>query len=154
MPRREYKRRPRKRAMQKAANYLKRPLRPLWRAANPAWVRCLRSIERGTIRTKAAPARWLRRDWPRRPPTARVHCPTALNVAIVTVNYNTAEHLAHLVFSLFRVLGRDQFQRVVVVDNGSTDGSVELLGALADAGLIEVIFNRRQRYHGPALNQA
>ncbi|HJT36203.1 MAG TPA: glycosyltransferase [Pirellulales bacterium] len=128
----------------------KRLLRPAWRAVNPAWVQCWRSIERASIRTKAAPTRWLRRDWPKN----RAPFPDAANVAIVTVNYNTAEHIAHLLFSLFRVLGRDQFRRVVVVDNGSTDGSVELLKALAQAGLIEVILNRRQRYHGPALNQA
>jgi hypothetical protein len=42
----------------------------------------------------------------------------------------------------------------VVVDNASTDGYAELFTALADSGLCEVIANREQRYHGPALTQA
>jgi glycosyltransferase involved in cell wall biosynthesis len=37
----------------------------------------------------------------------------------------------------------------VVVDNGSTDGSRELLNALHAAGLIHLIRNRNKRYHGP-----
>ena len=41
-----------------------------------------------------------------------------------------------------------------MVDNASTDGSLELLDALHGAGLIHLIRNRRQRYHGPALTQA
>lgn len=140
---------------------IKRPLRPLWRAMNPAWVSGVRAAERSAIRLKAAPAKWLRAEWPRqRPPTAdqASHARQArkpdLRIAIVAVNYNTAEHLAHMLFSLYRILGRDQFCRVVVVDNASTDSSVGLLSALRDAGLVDVIFNRRQRYHGPALNQA
>ncbi|MGQ0634358.1 MAG: glycosyltransferase family 2 protein [Planctomycetaceae bacterium] len=72
----------------------------------------------------------------------------------MTVNYNTALRLAHLLFSLFRVLGRDQFVRVLIVDNASTDDSLPLLRKLQDAGLAETIINRTQHYHGPALNQA
>jgi len=41
-----------------------------------------------------------------------------------------------------------------VVDNASTDGSLELLDALHGAALIHLIRNRRQRDHGPALTQA
>lgn len=74
--------------------------------------------------------------------------------AIVVVNYDTRVLLSHLIFSLCRILGRDQFTALVVVDNGSRDGSVELLRALHEAGLVHLIANRRQRYHGPALNQA
>jgi len=44
--------------------------------------------------------------------------------------------------------------RLVVVDNASTDGSAQMLAALAAAGLCEVILNSEQRYHGPGLNQA
>jgi hypothetical protein len=74
------------------------------------------------------------------------------NVAVVTVNWNTSHLLAGLVFSLCRVLGREQLSRIVVVDNGSTDGSRQLIEALADAGLVDPVWNHRQRYHGPGLN--
>lgn len=142
---------------------IKRPLRPLWRAINPAWVSGVRAAERSAIRLKAAPAKWLRAEWPRRQSPIADQAVEAnayqaekphRSVAIVAVNYNTAEHLAHMLFSLYRILGRDQFCRVVVVDNASTDSSVELLTALRGAGLVDVVFNQRQRYHGPALNQA
>jgi glycosyltransferase involved in cell wall biosynthesis len=68
-------------------------------------------------------------------------------------NFNTRRLIAQLVFSLYRLLGRDEVAQIVVVDNASTDGSRELLNALHDAGLIHVIRNRSQRYHGPALTQ-
>ena len=74
-------------------------------------------------------------------------------VAIVVANYNTRRLIAQLVFSLYRLLGRDQFSELVVVDNASTDGSRELLAALHRARLIHLIQNRTQRYHGPALTQ-
>jgi hypothetical protein len=51
------------------------------------------------------------------------------------------------------VLGRGEFAQLVIVDNASTDGSRELLNALSRAGLIHLIRNRTQRYHGPALTQ-
>ena len=66
---------------------------------------------------------------------------------------NTSELIAHLVFSLYRLLGRSEFAQLVVVDNNSRDGSLELLAGLARAGLIQLVRNRRQRYHGPALTQ-
>jgi glycosyltransferase involved in cell wall biosynthesis len=72
---------------------------------------------------------------------------------VVVANFNTRRLIAQTVFSLYRVLGRDQFSEFVVVDNGSSDGSRELLGALHRAGLVHLIRNRTQRYHGPALTQ-
>src|SRR2546428_13181341 len=75
-------------------------------------------------------------------------------VGIVVANFNTSRLIAHLVFSLYRLLGRSEFAQLVVVDNASTDGSLELLDALHGAALIHLIRNRRQRYHGPALTQA
>lgn len=75
------------------------------------------------------------------------------HVGIVVASSNTKELIAHLVFSLYRLLGRGEFAQLVVVDNSSRDGSLELLGALDRAGLIRLIRNRRQRYHGPALTQ-
>jgi hypothetical protein len=62
--------------------------------------------------------------------------------------------VAQLVFSLYRLLGRSEFATLVVVDNGSRDGSRELLQELDTAGLLHLLANREQRYHGPALTQA
>ena len=76
-----------------------------------------------------------------------------MTVAIVVANFNTCRLIAQLVFSLYRLLGRDQFSELVVVDNASSDGSRELLAALHRSGLIHLIQNRTQRYHGPALTQ-
>jgi glycosyltransferase involved in cell wall biosynthesis len=74
-------------------------------------------------------------------------------VGIVVANFNTRRLIAQLVFSLYRLLGPGEFAQLVVVDNASTDGSRELLNALHGAGLIHLIRNRSQRYHGPALTQ-
>jgi glycosyltransferase involved in cell wall biosynthesis len=75
-------------------------------------------------------------------------------VAIVTVNFETPTLVAQLVFSLFRVLGSAEFAALVVVDNGSRDGSGALLRALEQTGLVRLIANRVQRNHGPAVTQA
>lgn len=123
-------------------------LRRTWHRVNPYWLEMLTRSERGRAQLQAFPARMLRTTWPS---DAELR---SGRVAIVSVNYNTAAHIAHLVFSLYRVLGADQFGRLLIVDNASTDGSVELLRGLSEAGLADVIFNSRQRYHGPALNQA
>jgi glycosyltransferase involved in cell wall biosynthesis len=72
---------------------------------------------------------------------------------VVVANYNTRLLIAQLLFSLYRLLGRDQFSQLVVVDNASRDGSGELLAAMHREGLIHLIRNRKQRYHGPALTQ-
>jgi Glycosyl transferase family 2 len=74
-------------------------------------------------------------------------------VGIVVASFNTRRLIAHLVFSLYRLLGRGEFAQIVVVDNASNDGSRELLNALHSARLIHLIRNRSQRYHGPALTQ-
>lgn len=73
-------------------------------------------------------------------------------VAVVTVNYNAKLHVAHLLYSLHQTVIGD-LAEVVVVDNGSTDGSRELLAAATESGLCVSIFNTTNRYHGPALNQ-
>jgi glycosyltransferase involved in cell wall biosynthesis len=93
---------------------------------------------------------WLRRNWP----NSRQSPDDSREVAIVFVSYNTIDLTAQLLFSLFRVLGKEHFSDVVAVDNNSTDGSRELLEQFAAHGMIELIANRHQHYHGPALNQA
>ena len=123
-------------------------IRPLWHSVNPAWLHVRRRTERRWIRTKTLPAKWFRRNWPVRDAGGDQ------GLAVVAVNYNTAEDISHLLFSLFRVLGRDQFERIVIVDNRSTDESPALLSAMAATGAIEVLFNKKQRFHGPGLNQA
>jgi glycosyltransferase involved in cell wall biosynthesis len=87
--------------------------------------------------------------WPRRtdPP------PDPPRVSVVTVNYNTGPLVARLIFSVCRVLAPPAPATIVVVDNGSTDGSGSLLGPLADAGIVQVVDNVRRPYHGPGLNR-
>jgi glycosyltransferase involved in cell wall biosynthesis len=74
-------------------------------------------------------------------------------VVVVTVNYNTKRLISMLLWSLYRFLGSER-RSVVVVDNGSSDGSTEILQACARAGLCELIPNGTNRYHGPAISQA
>jgi glycosyltransferase involved in cell wall biosynthesis len=74
-------------------------------------------------------------------------------LGIVVVNFNTARLISQLLFSLYRILGRSEFTTVVVVDNGSTDGSRQILESLAAAQLIHLVANAGQQYHGPALTQ-
>jgi hypothetical protein len=89
-----------------------------------------------------------RDEWP----TGLAVAPDA-PVGVAVVGYNTLDLTALTIYSLFRHV-RTLRLRLVVVDNASTDGSAQMLEALADAGLCEVILNQEQRYHGPALNQA
>jgi hypothetical protein len=77
----------------------------------------------------------------------------APQVGIVIASFNTRRLVAQLVFSLYRMLGRGEFAQIVVVDNASTDGSRELLEGLHEAGLINLVRNRVQEYHGPALTR-
>ena len=76
----------------------------------------------------------------------------ALPVSVVTVSFNTVELTTFLLWSLHRVLEDDV--EVLVVENGSNDGSARLLAEAEDAGLCRVLFNDTNIHHGPALNQA
>lgn len=73
-------------------------------------------------------------------------------VVVVSANYNTKALISLLLWSLHRFLG-DELCSVVVVDNGSSDGSTELLQAAADADICKLITNPSNRHHGPALSQ-
>ena len=85
--------------------------------------------------------------WPR--DTAADHA----RVGVVTVNYNTAPLVALLLWSLYRVLDTSMLEQVVVVDNGSTDGSAQLLSRLTEASLCRLVANAENRSHGPGINQ-
>ncbi|HEV2067900.1 MAG TPA: glycosyltransferase [Thermomicrobiales bacterium] len=74
--------------------------------------------------------------------------------AIVTVNHNTRDLIVQLIWTIHRALGPDGFARLLVVDNASTDGSREILQALAGERLIEIVANDQNAYHGPGLNRA
>jgi glycosyltransferase involved in cell wall biosynthesis len=91
-----------------------------------------------------------RTTWPRTPGDVGGSRP---RLGIVVVNFNTARLISQLLFSLYRIVGRSEFAIVVVVDNASTDGSRQILEALAEAQLIQLVANAGQQYHGPALNQ-
>ena len=73
-------------------------------------------------------------------------------VAVVTVSYNTKELTALLIWSLRSILDWPALE-IVVVDNGSADGSAELLAEAEEAGLCVYIRNEINRMHGPGLNQ-
>jgi len=91
-----------------------------------------------------------RRNWPL--PESPLN--ESNDVSIVFVNYNTLELTSCLLFSIFRILGRQKVSRIVAVDNNSTDGSRQMLELFAAEEMIDLIGNRRQYYHGPGINQA
>jgi glycosyltransferase involved in cell wall biosynthesis len=73
-------------------------------------------------------------------------------VAVLTVSYNTRELTALLLWSLHRILAWPDLE-IVVVDNGSRDGSAELLAEAAAAGVCVLLANDVNRQHGPGLKQ-
>jgi len=81
-------------------------------------------------------------------------CPvTPGQVAVVTVSYNTRELTALLLWSLRRILEWESLE-ILVVDNGSKDGSAELLARIDAVGGCRLIPNASNTMHGPALTQA
>ncbi len=84
-------------------------------------------------------------------PTTTATTPPS-GVVVVSANYNTKALIAQLLWSLHRFLG-PELAGVVIVDNGSTDGSAAMLRAVADGGLCHLIANQQNRHHGPALTQ-
>lgn len=109
------------------------------------------SVEAWRVRCSRRIGPWLRKSWPNA--VARsIERPR--KIAVVTVNYNTKDYLARLIFSLKRITDDSvQIGPIVVVDNNSSDGSIEFIQQLDKAGLIVGIINRVQKYHGPGLNQ-
>lgn len=79
-----------------------------------------------------------------------------MRVLLAIPNYNTVELLSQLLFSLFRIVGRANLRDVdiLVIDNASKDASPDVLRQFESAGMIRVIYNTTQNFHGPALNQA
>jgi glycosyltransferase involved in cell wall biosynthesis len=75
-------------------------------------------------------------------------------VAVVTASHNTRELTSLMLWSLRRILEWEQPLEIVVVDNGSKDGSAELLAKIDAAGGCRLISNASNAMHGPALNQA
>jgi len=102
-----------------------------------AWLR-----RRQTIRNHVENRR--RIGWPDTAPDG--------TVTAVSVNYNTLEVTLQMIYSLHRVLAEPP-ARIVVVDNGSSDGSVAFLRHLHRAGLITLVRNRLSSQHGPGLNR-
>jgi len=84
--------------------------------------------------------------WPGRSGTGRE------KVAVVTVSYNTRELTALLLWSLRTIVNWPDLE-IVVVENGSADGSAELLAEAAQAGICVLLANDVNRQHGPGLNQ-
>lgn len=75
-------------------------------------------------------------------------------VSVVTINRNTMFLTSLLAWSLFRILRTGQLRDLVVVDNGSDDGSRDLLRGLDQAGLCHLLANEDNPGHGSGLNQA
>lgn len=63
----------------------------------------------------------------------------SLDLGVIIVNWNTRDHLKRCLQSLFRSEGRIRFT-ACVIDNGSTDGSVEMV--LHDFPQVNLIQNR------------
>lgn len=76
--------------------------------------------------------------WPDRPVTPGL-------VTVIAVSYNTRELTALLLWSLRRILAWEPLE-VVVVDNGSRDGSAELLARVSVAGGCRLIAGAAARH--------
>lgn len=85
--------------------------------------------------------------WPADPGASRD------SVTAVTVSYNTLELTAFLLWSLRTIVSWPELE-IVVVDNGSRDGSAQLLAEAERGGACTLLANPGNRHHGPGLNQA
>lgn len=73
--------------------------------------------------------------------------------AVVSASYNTKQLTSLLLWSLHRILEPADLS-ILIVDNASTDGSVELLKRAERAGLCSLVVNPTNLGHGAALNLA
>ena len=74
------------------------------------------------------------------------------HISIIVVNYNTLYMIAHLLYSIYEKIEYEQGNiRIIVVDNGSFDGSWDFLKLLERNALKNLVRLRRHRGHGPAL---
>jgi hypothetical protein len=84
--------------------------------------------------------------WPADPRASRKSA-TAL-----VVSHNTRELTAFLLWSLCTVVSWPELE-IVVVDNGSRDGSAQLLAEAGRGGVCTLLANHGNCHHGPGLNQ-
>jgi glycosyltransferase involved in cell wall biosynthesis len=84
--------------------------------------------------------------WPRVPGASRER------VAVVSVSYNTRELTGFLLWSLRRIVNWPGLE-IVIVDNGSRDGSAELLTGAGQSGVCVLLANDVNRQPVPGLNQ-
>jgi hypothetical protein len=84
--------------------------------------------------------------WPTGPEASRGR------VTALIVSYNTRELTALLLWSLCMIVSWPELE-IVVVDNGSRDGSAQLLAEAERAGVCTLLANHGNRHHGPGLNQ-
>ena len=74
------------------------------------------------------------------------------SAAALTVSYNTRELTAFLLWSLRTIVSWPELE-ILVVDNGSRDGSAQLLAEAERGGACTLLANHDNRHHGPGLNQ-
>ncbi len=72
-------------------------------------------------------------------------------VDIIIINHNTKDYLSDCLQSIKKFSGNTDDYRVWVVDNASSDGSVELIKNRGD--FVNGIYNQKNRGYGPACNQ-
>ena len=103
----------------------------------------------GSCRRLTGQTFWVANDvvwWPEAPEAS------PKRVAVVSVSYNTRELTGFLLWSLRRIVDWPELE-IVIVGNGSRDGSAELLAEASRAGLCALLANDVNRRHGPGLNQ-
>jgi len=99
---------------------------------------------------------WLDRRWARLEkrwkPNSAVPFVGDLRLAIVTVNFSTTRELKSMLLTLSKQDELEMIHRLIVVDNGSRDGGLPFLRALAQrVPRLYLVERRRWLHHGPAL---
>lgn len=101
-------------------------------------------------------AMWADRRWAgsqrRRKPTREVAFDGDPRLAIVTVNFSTTREMKSMLLTLSEQDELDMVQHVIIVDNGSRDGGLPFLRALAQrVPRVHLVERRHWLHHGPAL---